>query len=67
MRLSDLKSNENVEKFSSEVVKNVQTKLKKEISTNKGLKDEEEILKLIRKGKNVKFNYDVLISESEEF
>jgi len=66
MRLSQLQNSESIEKFSNEVVENVKAKLKKEVSTNEGLKDEDEILNLIRKGKNVKFSYDVLVRCSEE-
>lgn len=66
MRLSQLQNSESIEKFSNEVVENVKAKLKKEVSTNEGLKDGDEILNLIRKGKNVKFSYDVLTRCSEE-
>ena len=66
MRLSQLQNSKSIEKFSNEVVENVKAKLKKEVSTNEGLKDEDEILNLIRKGKNVKFGYDVLVRCSEE-
>ena len=66
MKLSQLQDSESINKFSEEVVKNVEGKLKKEVSTNDGLKDRDEILNLIRKGKNIKFSYDVLIKCSEE-
>ena len=66
MKLSQLQDSESINKFSEEVVKNVEDKLKKEVSTNDGLKDRDEILNLIRKGKNIKFSYDVLIKCSEE-
>ena len=66
MKLSQLQDSESINKFSKEVVKNVEDKLKKEVSTNDGLKDRDEILNLIRKGKNIKFSYDVLIKCSEE-
>jgi len=66
VKLSQLQDSESINKFSEEVVKNVEDKLKKEVSTNDGLKDRDEILNLIRKGKNIKFSYDVLIKCSEE-
>ena len=66
MKLSQLQDSESINKFSEEVVKNVEDKLKKEVSTNDGLKDRNEILDLIRKGKNINFSYDVLIKCSEE-
>jgi len=66
MKLSQLQNNESIDKFNNEVVKNVEDKLKKEVSTNDGLKDRDEVLNLIRKGKNVKFSYDVLIQCSKE-
>ena len=65
MKLSKLQDSESIDKFSEEVVKNVEDRLKKEVSTNDGLKDRDEILNLIRKGKSVKFSYDVLIECSE--
>jgi vacuolar-type H+-ATPase subunit I/STV1 len=66
MQLNKLQDIQSIEKFNNEVVENVKTQLKKEVSTNEGLKDEEEILTHIRKGKNVNFSYDVLIKCSEE-
>jgi hypothetical protein len=66
MQLSKLQDEKNIEKFNNEIIKNVKAKLKKEISTNEGLKDKEEILNHIRKGRNVNFSYDVLIKCSEE-
>ena len=62
MKLSQLQDSESIDKFSEEVVKNVEDKLKKEVFIN----DKNKILDLIRKGKSVKFSYDVLIKCSEE-
>ena len=62
MKLSQLQDSESIDKFSKEVVKNVEDKLKKEVFIN----DKNKILDLIRKGKSVKFSYDVLIKCSEE-
>ena len=56
MKLSQLQDSESIDKFSKEVVKNVEDKLKKEVFIN----DKNKILDLIRKGKSVKFSYDVL-------
>ena len=61
-----LEKTENIEEFSKKVVEDIKDKLKKEIPTNEGLKDEEELLNLIRKGKNVEFDYNALIQSSEE-
>ena len=66
MKLSQLQNSKNIEEFSKKVVKDIKAKLEKEIPTNKGLKDEEELLNLIIKGKNVKFDYNALIQSSEE-
>ena len=66
MQLSQLENTENIEEFSKKVVEDIKDKLKKEIPTNEGLKDEEELLNLIIKGKNVEFDYNALIQSSEE-
>jgi len=66
VQLSQLENTENIEEFSKKVVEDIKDKLKKEIPTNEGLKDEEELLNLIIKGKNVEFDYNALIQSSEE-
>ena len=66
MKLSQLQNSKNIEEFSKKVVKDIKAKLEKEIPTNKGLKDEKELLNLIIKGKNVEFDYNTLIQSSEE-
>jgi len=67
MRLSELQDSKKVEEFTNGVVADVKKRLKKEISTNKGLKKDDELLNLIMKGKNSPFDYKVLIESSEGF
>ena len=67
MRLSELQDSKKVEEFTNGVVADVKKRLKKEISTNKGLKKDDELLNLIMKGKNTPFDYKVLIESSEGF
>jgi len=66
MQLAQLQNSKSIEKFSEKVVEDVKAKLDKEISTNEGLNNEDELLKLIKKGKSVKFSYDILVKDSEE-
>jgi len=62
MQISKLQDKENIEKFSNEIVEYIKDKIKIP-SNNKYFSD--KLLKHIRKGKNVKFNYDILLQCSK--
>ena len=65
MQLSQLQNSENIEEFIKKVVKDAEVRLKEEIPTNEGLKNEKELLELIKTGKTIEFDYNALIESSK--